>query len=136
MRSGSMRPLHDSTMVSRLQVCRSIGPRQPKSCIGKGHDPFATSCETQRFAGGSFHGNTINIHLGNFSDACAHSIAVGSDARSLAHDRYVKMGDPTATHLDALDCEGQETVGTCTAPLGVAWREMHANIAFRQCPEY
>src|SRR5258705_13860401 len=94
-----------------LEAPCSIGPGQSNCRIGKGHDAFAATREAHGLAGGGFHRNSIDVDLGDFGDARAHGVAVWSNARRFAHDRYVKMRDPAAPRLHAINRKSEETVG-------------------------
>ena len=58
-----------------------------------------------------------------------------ADARRLAHDGDVEMGDAAAARAHALDREGEEAVGRGAAPLRIARRKMHADVAFGERAE-
>ena len=66
---------------------------------------------------------------GEPGDVCAHGVAVRADARRLADDVDVEMGDAAAACVDALDRESEEAVGGGAAPLRIARRKMHADVA-------
>ena len=58
------------------------------------------------------------------------AIAMGADARRLADDRDVEMGDAPAACAHPIDREREEAIGGGAAPLRIGGREMHADIAF------
>ena len=66
---------------------------------------------------------------GDLGDARAHRVAMRADPRRLAHDGDVEMRDAPAACARALDREGEEPVGRGAAPVRIARREMHADIA-------
>ena len=66
---------------------------------------------------------------GDLGDARAHGVAVRADARRLAHHGDVEMRDPPAARAHALDRERQEPVGGGAAPLRIAGRKVHADVA-------
>jgi len=106
-----------------------------RSVIGEGYNAFAAACKSQGFARRRFHRNTIDVDPGNFGNARSHDIAMRSDTRSFTHNGYVQESDSAATRTHTINRKSEETVGTGAAPLRVAWREMHANVAVGQCAQ-
>ena len=58
-----------------------------------------------------------------------------ADARRLADHGDVEMSDTPAASAQAVDREGEELVGGGTAPLRIAGRKMHADVAVGERPE-
>ncbi len=71
----------------------------------------------------------VDGDAGDLGDARAHRVAVRPDARRLADDGDVEMRDASAARAHALDRECEETIGGGAAPLRIARREVHADIA-------
>ena len=83
----------------------------------------------------AFTATRLDVDAGKLGDVGAHGVAMRADARGLAHDGDVEMGDAAAARVEALDREGEEPVGGGIAPLRIAGREMHADIAIGQRAE-
>ena len=71
----------------------------------------------------------LSVDAGERGDVCAHGVAMRPDARGLAHDVDIDMGDAAAARGEALEREGDEPVGRGAAPLRIARRKMHADVA-------
>ena len=65
----------------------------------------------------------------------AHGIAMRADPRRLADDRHIKMGNHAGAGANALACERQETVRRSAAPLRIAGRKVHPDIALGERPQ-
>ena len=77
----------------------------------------------------AFTPTRVDRNAGDLGDARAHGVAVRADARRLADHGDVEMGDASAARAHALDRKGEEPVGGGAAPLRIAGREVHADVA-------
>ena len=111
------------------------GPRQSDGGRRIGGDSFAASGEAELFAGGRFHGDTIDGDAGNARDRLTHGVAVRADLRRLADDGEIKMRDAAAALRDAVAGEFEEAIGSRAFPLRIARREMRTDIAIGQRAE-
>src|SRR5262249_45181317 len=110
----------------------SVAPGQADRGIGECRDAFAAPGETELLAGGRLPSHPRHRNAGDLGDPGAHGVAMRANARRLAHDSDVEMGNAPATRLDPLDREGKEAVGRSAAPLRIARREVHADVAFAE----
>ena len=113
----------------------AVAPGQPDGGIGERRHAFAAAGEAHLLAGGRLHADALDRHAGDLGDARAHRVAMRADARRLADDGDVEMGDAPAAGAHPLDREGEEPVGGSAAPLRIARRKMHADIAFGERAE-
>ena len=58
-----------------------------------------------------------------------------ADTGGFANDRDIEIRNTTTPRTYTLCCKGEKSIGRCAPPLCVAWREMHTNIALRNCAE-
>ena len=77
----------------------------------------------------AFTATRLDVDAGDLGDARAHGVAMRADARRLADDVDVEMGDAAAARAHALDREGEEAIGGGAAPLRIARRKVHADVA-------
>src|SRR4029077_19734031 len=76
-----------------------------------GGDAFLAASGAEPFAGRRLHGDPRDVEPGDLGDAGAHGVAHRSDFRTLADQRNLEIGDPTAARGDAGDGIFQEAVG-------------------------
>src|ERR1035437_4091064 len=109
-----------------------LAPGQADGGGGVGRDAFAAAGEAELFAGGCLHRHARDRNSGERGDFGAHGVAVRADARSLANQGEVKMGDAAAARAHALDRKRKKAVGRRVAPLRIAGWEMRADVALGQ----
>ena len=97
--------------------------------MAKATMPFAAPGEAELLAGGRLHADTRRRDAGDLGDARAHGVAVRADPRRLADDRDIEMRDASAARLHALDRKVEEAVRGGAAPLRIARRKVHADVA-------
>src|SRR5438270_6098518 len=95
--------------VSRSAITESPLPRPRQAHRGGRHgdDAFLAAGEAELFAGRRLHRDALDRHLGDLGDSLADGVAVRTDARLLAHNGEIEMGDPAAAFIDPLDREFQ-----------------------------
>ena len=118
-----------------MSVAISPSPGQPHRGGREGDDAFAAAGEPHLLAGGGLDRHALLRHAGNLGDPRAHGVAMRADARRLADHRDVEMRDQPAAGAHALDRERQEAIGGGAAPLRIAGREVHADVAVRDRAE-
>src|SRR5260370_1452158 len=91
--------------------------------------PVAMAGKSHFFARGRLHADALDRNAGDLGDTGTHRVAMRADARRLAHDGDVEMGDAPIPRAHALDREGQEPIGGGATPLRIGRREMHADVA-------
>src|SRR5262249_33794609 len=112
-----------------------IAPREANGRIGECRDTFATPCEAQFFAGSRLDRDAACRNACYPGDARPHGVAMRADSWRLAHDRRVEARDAAAARLHPLDREGEEAIGGGAAPLRIAGREMHPDVALAEGAE-
>ena len=95
--------MRNSPGGQRFQTVDLVNPWQSYRGVCKRDEPLATARESERFAGRRLHRHTVGADLGNFRDARAHGITMGSNAWRLAYNRYIEMCDASATGSHALN---------------------------------
>ena len=68
-------------------------------------------------------------------NARAHGVAMRRDARRLANDRHVEMGDDAAPRAHALAGESQKAVRGRSLPLRIGRRKVHPDVAIGERAE-
>src|SRR5215218_11465365 len=94
---------------------------------GRG-DAFLAAGKAEPFAGGRLDGDARHVEPGDLGNARAHGVAQRADFRTLANQGDLEIGDAAAALADAIDRIFQEAVGSCALPLGIAGREVRADI--------
>src|SRR5262252_10577515 len=103
---------------------------QPDRSGRQGGDTFAATDEAQLLVSGRLDGDTVYADAGDPGNASAHGIAVRPDARRLAHDGNVEMGDAPAALPHPVNRKRQKSIRRRAAPLRISRRKMRPNIAF------
>ena len=84
----------------------------------------------------AFTATRLDVDAGDLGDAHAHGVAMGADAGRLADHIDVEMGDAAFARAQALDREGEEAVGGGAAPLRIAGRKVHPDVAIGERAQY
>src|SRR5215468_8418632 len=124
--------------MRRVRAWRSPGSyrpswrarRQPDRGSRQGGDTFAATDEAQLLVCGRLDSNTVDADAGDLGDPRAHRIAERPNARCLAHDGNIEMGDAPAALPHPIDRKRQKSIRRRTAPLRVSRRKMRPNVAF------
>src|SRR5579863_4573609 len=95
----------------------SIFPWQADGGGRERRHAFAAPDESELLAGRRLHGHAGHVDSGDLGDARPHGVTMRADARSLADDIDVEMRDTALAGAQALDREGEKTVGGRAAPL-------------------
>ena len=80
----------------------------------------------------AFTATRLTSISGDLGDAHAHGVAMGADAGRFADHIDVEMGDAAFARAQALDREGEEKIGGGAAPLRIAGRKVHPDVAIRE----
>ena len=114
---------------ARLQGSRTVA-------VAMATRPSPRPVKPDFLAGRGLDRHPPDRNAGDRGDARAHRIAMRADAGHLADNRNVEMRDHAGAGAHAIAGESEKAVRRSAAPLRIAGREMHPDIALSERAQY
>ena len=90
--------------------------------------PFPAAGKAEPFGGGTLDADPHRRQSENIRDSLTHGVPVGTDFRSLADHGHVHIGNFAAGFRHQVACVAKKNFGRRATPLGIAGREMAADV--------